>query len=269
MANLINISSDSLINQPNINLLPQFAMFDEAFTWNVVSGSATASNINQSQLFGERCLRIVPSIASVVNSGGTQMQTTVTEDGNYLFSLRHKSNCPTTNTQQVKIKIYVNGLLTDYAFFADTLFNDVYRTYYQIIPLLTGDVVDIAFQFLTPAYGGIFKHYFDGLKLEFDNFGLGTPTVFSAPLQRILQTSQTIDAPSISSNSYHIVEVTLTGASVGDYVQVTYPAELITLGLIVGVPIVTATDTIKMILHNHSGGSVNPASGTYTFKIVK
>jgi hypothetical protein len=89
------------------------------------------------------------------------------------------------------------------------------------------------------------------------------------PKDILLTTTQTIDVPSISSNSNYVVEVTLTGASVGDYVQTTYPAELITLGIIVGVPIVTATDTVKMILHNHSGASVNPASGSYIFKIVK
>ena len=89
------------------------------------------------------------------------------------------------------------------------------------------------------------------------------------PKDILLTTSQTIDVPSISSNSNYVVEVTLTGAEIGDFVQTTYPAELITLGIIVGVPIVTATNTVKMILHNHSGASVNPASGSYTFKIEK
>jgi hypothetical protein len=92
---------------------------------------------------------------------------------------------------------------------------------------------------------------------------------YTLPRDIILQTTETIDVPSISSNSNHVLTVTLEGAEIGDFVTMTYPAELITLGLIVSYPVVTDTDEVSVILHNHSGSSVNPVSGDFKFKIVK
>lgn len=269
MANLIYIAETELINAPNINLLPNFAMFNDAFAWNVVSGTSTASNINQYQLEGERCLRIVPSTACLVNSGGSQMSFTVLQDGNHIFSIKHRNNTSTSNTQEVKIKVYINEVATDYIFFADSENNGEYRTYFSNLELVEGDIIDFAFEFSSAAYGGTFKHYFDAFKFEYDSYGLGLPTVFSEPLSRTFSVSEAIDIPSISSNDYYTVVATLTGAEIGDYVQITYPSELITLGLVVSYPIVTNVDEVSFLIYNHSGGAVNPASGIYTFKIVK
>jgi len=184
MANLVFINENELINSPSINLLPVFAMFNDVFTWNIVSGTATATNLNQNQLEGDRCLRVVPNYGTgaVVNSGGTQMQTTVSEDGNYVFSIKHKCEIPSLTSMQVKVKIYINDVLTDYQFTASATYNNDYRTYYQVITdLIAGDVLDFAFEFGTSDGAGTYKHYFDAPKLEFDNFGLGLPTVFSFP----------------------------------------------------------------------------------------
>jgi hypothetical protein len=272
MANLAYIQEDQLINAPSINLLPHFAMFNDSFTWNVVSGTATATNLNQNQLEGERCLRVVPSYSTgaVVNSGDTQMQVTIGFDGNYVFSIKHQCNIPSLTSMQVSVKIYVNAVLTDYDFTASATYNDQYRTYYQVIPdLIFGDVIDFAFEFGTSDGAGTYKHYFDAPKFEFDNFGLGLPTVFSLPQTTTIEVTETVDVPSIASNDFETVAITVTGAEVGDYVQMTYPVELITLGLIVSYPIVTATDEVSFIIHNHSGGAIDPASGDYSFKIVK
>lgn len=186
MANLIHIDENQLINAPSINLLPEFAMFNDAFTWNVVSGTATATNLNQGQIEGERCLRIVPnySTGAVVNSGGSQMSFTVNDDGNYIFSIKHKCNFTNLTTMDVRVVIYVNGSPTEYSFGATYLYNDTYRTYYQIIPnLIAGDVIDFAFKFIGTDIAGSYKSYFDAPKFEFDNFGLGLPTVFNTPTQ--------------------------------------------------------------------------------------
>jgi hypothetical protein len=111
--------------------------------------------------------------------------------------------------------------------------------------------------------------YIDGLCVQQLNQNSLGFQPYQYPKDVTLFVTETVDVPSISSNSTYTLEVTLNGAEVGDFVQTIYPSELIDLGIIVGVPIVTATNTVKMILHNHSGGSVNPASGDYTFKIVK
>lgn len=272
MANLIYINENELINAPNINLLPQFAMFNDVFTWNVVSGTATATNLNQEQLEGNRCLRIVPniSVGALVNSGGSQMQTTVSADGNYIFSIKHKCSFPTLGTQQVTVKIYVNAVATDYTFTATATNNNVYRTYYQIIPnLVAGDVIDFAFEFGTNDIAGSYKNYFDAPKLEIDSFGFGIPTVFSQPQQIVIDVTETIDVPSIGSNDSYQVDINVTGAEIGDFVQLTYPTTILDDTLVVGLPIVSDTDIVSFILHNHTGGSVDTASGDYSVKIVK
>ncbi len=210
------------------------------------------------------------SVGALVNSGGSQMETTIPSDGNYIFSIKHKCSFPTLGTEQVTVKIYVNSVATDYTFTATATNNNVYRTYYQVIPnLIAGDVIDFAFQFGTNDIAGSYKNYFDAPKLEIDSFGFGIPSVFSEPEQIVIDVTETIDVPSISSNDSYQVDITVSGAEVGDFVQLTYPTTILDDGLVVGFPIVSASDTVSFILHNHSGGSVDTASGDYSVKIVK
>jgi hypothetical protein len=42
----------------------------------------------------------------------------------------------------------------------------------------------------------------------------------------------------------------------------TYPAELITLGAVVSYPIVTDTNEVSFLIHNHTGGAINPSKWT-------
>lgn len=121
------------------------------------------------------------------------------------------------------------------------------------------------------AASNLFYIIFDGFCIQKININNpdGVIPDYTLPRSIILETTQDIDVPSISSNNVYVLEVELEGAKVGDYVQMTYPSELIDLGIIVGIPIVTEDGLIKTLLHNHSGGPVNPASGPYTFKIVK
>jgi len=81
--------------------------------------------------------------------------------------------------------------------------------------------------------------------------------------------TEAIDVANITDATTVTVTATVTGALVGDYVQMTYPVALITAGLEVGYPIVTASDTVKFTIRNNTGGAVNPASANYTFKIIR
>ena len=49
----------------------------------------------------------------------------------------------------------------------------------------------------------------------------------------------------------------------------TYPSTILDDMLLVGVPIVSATDTVSFLVHNHSGVSVDTSSGDFSFKITK
>jgi hypothetical protein len=57
----------------------------------------------------------------------------------------------------------------------------------------------------------------------------------------------------------------MQGVLVGDFIWPAYPIELIDLGLVFAVPTVSEPNKIKFLVHNKSGGAINPASGSYKF----
>jgi len=81
--------------------------------------------------------------------------------------------------------------------------------------------------------------------------------------------TETIDLPSIASNASYTVVTAITGVVLGDFIQLTYPVEIITESLVVGVPIATDADEVSFVVHNHTGGAVNIGSGSYKFKIQR
>ena len=88
-------------------------------------------------------------------------------------------------------------------------------------------------------------------------------------IERTIETEITLDVPNIPSNDTYTATVTFNEASVGDYIQIVPPYALIESGLMVGIPVATAENTVKFNIHNHSGSSVNPASGVYKLKTIK
>ena len=80
-------------------------------------------------------------------------------------------------------------------------------------------------------------------------------------LQKILSATATLDFPSISSNDTHTLTMTVTGAVAGNSVFLGVPAALDANLIWCGS--VTAADTVTIRLHNASGASIDPASGTY------
>ena len=86
-------------------------------------------------------------------------------------------------------------------------------------------------------------------------------------VQTILSATATLDFPSIGSNGTETLTITVTGAVAGDSVFLGCPATL-EAGLIFCAS-VTAADTVTVRMHNSSGGSVNPASGTFRATVVR
>ena len=86
-------------------------------------------------------------------------------------------------------------------------------------------------------------------------------------VQTILSATATLDFPSIGSNDTETLTITVTGAVAGDSVFLGCPATL-EAGLIFCAS-VTAADTVTVRLHNSSGGSVNPASGTFRATVIR
>jgi hypothetical protein len=86
-------------------------------------------------------------------------------------------------------------------------------------------------------------------------------------VQTILSATATLNFPSISSNDTHTLTITVTGAVAGDSVFLGVPATL-EAGLIFCAS-VTAADTVTVQMHNSSGGSVDPASGTFRATVIR
>ena len=86
-------------------------------------------------------------------------------------------------------------------------------------------------------------------------------------VQTILSATATLDFPSIGSNDTATLTITVTGAVAGDSVFLGVPAGL-DAGLIFCAS-VTAANTVTVRMHNSSGGSVDPASGTFRATVIR
>jgi hypothetical protein len=280
--NCIRISA----NDFSENILGKKASFDYGVDYTINSGSGTVElqniDVFTSDIYvfkGINSLKITNTNYKVTDlvfsspSGLDKVQ--VDAPTNAFISLYALNPTATAFNTNIKLEVFMDGSPSDVYLFplnSTTLPDDnEWSRIGQNIFLDSGFVYTFRWTLQKDAASVPTSRtiYIDGFCIQKLNQNSLAFQPYLYPKDILLTTTQTIDVPSISSNSNYVVEVTLTGASVGDYVQTTYPAELITLGIIVGVPIVTATDTVKMILHNHSGSSVNPASGTYIFKIEK
>jgi hypothetical protein len=83
----------------------------------------------------------------------------------------------------------------------------------------------------------------------------------------ILSATATLDFPSIGSNGTETLTITVTGAVAGDSVFLGCPAGL-DAGLVFCAS-VTAANTVTVRMHNSSGGSVDPASGTFRATVIR
>lgn len=80
-------------------------------------------------------------------------------------------------------------------------------------------------------------------------------------ISKVLSATATLDFPSIASNDTHSLTMTVTGAIAGNAVFIGVPAALD--ANLIWQASVTAADTVTIRMHNASGASVDPASGTY------
>ena len=76
---------------------------------------------------------------------------------------------------------------------------------------------------------------------------------------------KTWDASSISDGDEEALEVTVPGASLGDFVLSSFSVDVADLMLTAAV---TAADTVTAVLANNTGGSIDLASGTLRVRVV-
>lgn len=92
-------------------------------------------------------------------------------------------------------------------------------------------------------------------------------TVSRTIFARVLKGSATLDFGSTASNSETDLTITVTGAADGDVVSLGVPNASATTGTFFAW--VSASNTVTVRFHNGSGGSVDPASGTFKVTVTK
>jgi hypothetical protein len=261
------------------NVLPICANFNDSFTWNTVSGESSGLAVNATNRIyaGQKSLRVSfdGTDEIVFNRGNSDFEFLVERGGYFILSYRFYKSDPLAIIN-FKINVFTDGVLSPQNIIEQTLdstdgFIDyAWNAYTQVIFVGDSETIDFSFSAQSSIPDGAV--YLDGMSLMYDDRQLGMLPVYRevpTPITTI-EVTETIDVPSIGSNDSYTVAMTVTGAVVGDFITgFVYPIELITLGLTVGQPLVTDTDEVSFIIHNHSGSSINPATGDYTIKIVK
>jgi len=101
----------------------------------------------------------------------------------------------------------------------------------------------------------------------------GTPALITGPTlnfhqdpeEQILTASPTWNPSDILDGNHEINDVTVTGAALGDLVEVSPSGSLLNLTL--GVPVVLSSNTVRLTLLNNSGASVDLGLLTYRVKV--
>lgn len=271
------IFENQLISAYNPNLLPEFMMFDDPFTWTVLDGGGAAVNNSGFVYYGSRSLRFTSPVTdgTTIDSGGTQTLVTIPATSQYILSFRClESDQGITNATQVTVKVFINGVSTDVVFFTATTVDgvntpekEVWHTYYAVFDLTVGDEIQFGFAIATSDVGTSYRLYFDGFKLERAVNGGGAPTIFSPTHQFIKSGSATLNFPSTLSGANSDLTMTVYDASEGDVVSLGVTSASMAYGTFFG--FVSAPDTVTVRYTNTQGSTQDPASATFKVKVFK
>jgi len=268
------VSTLIFANRCGDNLLNKALTFDAPFSATVVSGTGVANTSTDVVYSGGRSLYVnnLSTTDPLIINGGSAWYNDFTgsyvlgEETLFQFSIFNSMGSP--NVATGRFRVFYEALEVYTIEFETTLFG-AWETFFVNLPLYQN--YDFRFELDNdPSEAEATEIYLDGIKLEIDDKNINMPTPYTTYVPKEFNLTETIDVPSISGNDFEIVTVTFTGAKVGDLVNiVSFPDELNTLGLIISNVKVTADDEIKFIISNVSGGAHNPASGNYSFKIVR
>ena len=278
------------------NIINPFMLFGNAFVWNVVSGSGTGSNISWSNSPTGRAFRINATggdTLTTVNSGSTETQQTIGQEGNYIISFdaltswQEGTNAPAS----IKVTMFVNGIANDMNFSTPATedLHDIWQTYYATIFLEVGDVISWQFAVQTFDLGISCRILFSRFKLELSEGGFLYPSPFNLPYlgqlqlvpptttgkyrlsmtgavgswELIREATATLDFPSTLSGGEADLTIALSGAVVGRNVEVIPPTAL------QGVyrAFCDTVDVITVRFINTTGATYDPASGS--FKVIQ
>lgn len=263
------------------NILPESANFNEMRVWNIPIGSENATVLNtvgaNNAYYGLGACKVnfLGNGEVKFNTGDDSLNTVIGKTGNYILSYAFFKSDEFSDinfTVEVLVNDAVTHTITQNLYFSSGYTENQWNVYFQSFPLTYSDVV--TFNFYAQSDTTACYLLFDRFKLELDDKGIDYPTIYTEAPLTVYEEENTITVGTIGSNSSVTITASLTGANPNDatrsYVLMKYPTELIDLGLEVGVPLVTAMNEVKFIIHNHSGGSHTPEpDAIYNFKLVR
>lgn len=88
-------------------------------------------------------------------------------------------------------------------------------------------------------------------------------------LTKFIKGTVAVDLASLATVTAADASITITGAVVGDIVILNPPTAAMTAGMLVAQAHVSAADTVKARVYNASGGTVDEASGTWTYLLIR
>jgi hypothetical protein len=279
MANLIETSNFK--NYYSNNLLSKKSLFNDNPTISysgdgsvtIVDSNALANGSQSAYLF------TTYDIGFGINdvfSFGDALEYLVTKDAVHIFqfSVLDKTSYGSSLVHTLKLNVYIDSVLTneftcDYDINEKS--NDVFYNFSQSFEVSAGQVVNFEFGIEAPFPGvpaPTLKLYFSGFKLEVDDKNLFIPTSYTLPLDTILETTQTLDFPSIIDGGSETLTIALAGASELDFVYLSTNLVASNSGLTF-FAYVSATDVVEIKAVNNSGSTIDLASGLFKIKIVK
>ena len=194
MADLIQI--DNFINKYNDNLLSENSLLKNNPTVNFSSGTGAYSITNENSYSkASNCIDFyevqnVISGSNVTFDLGDALEYTILKDSDYIFQFsvyNERVNCAIPWFMDFKLKLYINGVLTEtYTKNIDinALEELKYYTFAQSFELFENQVVNFAFELDAPSIGNPNPNLtfnVGGFKLEVDDKFTGLPTPYSLP----------------------------------------------------------------------------------------
>jgi hypothetical protein len=85
----------------------------------------------------------------------------------------------------------------------------------------------------------------------------------------VIRGTVTVDLASVAAGAVTEKQVTISGAVVGDTVLMTPPTAGLTAGMCICNSVVSAADTVKIRVLNGSAGTIDEASGTWTYCLIR
>jgi len=181
------------------NLFPVKALFDEALTVNLTEGLASFDFLDEESFAGGKslfCFLQSYKTTNIAFNFGSDIITTIKNTGNHIFSFRMLNANTTVEffpAFVIYAKVWVNGINTDdieFHMVSDpTTYSKKWVSFCQSINLTKDDEVNFSFYVdadLSYPFNNI-GFYIDGLKLEYDDRFLGTPSIYSRPLEQITE----------------------------------------------------------------------------------